>query len=308
MRALRIHEFGGPEVMRFDDVPVPQPADDELLLRVHAASVNPVDYKTREGKFGPVGEDQLPLTLGRDVSGTVEACGRRVEGFRPGDEAYAMLAHDRGAFAEYVILKEDEASPKPGGLGHVEAASVPLAALTAWQGLFDHGGLQAGQRVLIHGAAGGVGHFAVQFAREKGARVHVTVSERDVEFARRLGADEVIDYRSERFEDRARDMDLVFDLIAGDTQQRSWSVLKPGGTMVSTLGPPSEDEARAHHARGVGYMAEPNGGQLAAIGRMIEAGSVVPEIDATFPFDDARAAETHKQEDHVRGKVVLRLA
>lgn len=307
MKALRIHDFGGPEVLRLDDEPVPQPGEGELLLRVHAASLNPVDYKTREGKYPAIGRDQLPVTLGRDVSGVIEKCGRSIHGFNPGDAIYALLAPDRGSFAEYVLVKTAEAAIKPESLTHAEAAAVPLAALTAWQGLFDHGGLAPGQRVLIHGGAGGVGHFAVQFAKARKATVLTTVSAGDLDFVRSLGADQAIDYKAQDFDQVFRDVDLVFDLIGGETQARSWSVLKPGGVLVSTLGEPPQDAARRHDARGVGYMAEPSGAQLADIAQLIEAGAVRPVIATTFPFSAAREAEQWQETSHAHGKMVLEL-
>jgi NADPH:quinone reductase-like Zn-dependent oxidoreductase len=308
MKALRIHSFGGPEVMRLEDLPVPQPQDDEILLRVYAASVNPVDYKTRAGKYPAVGSDKLPVTLGRDVSGTVESAGPRVQGLKQGDAVYALLGPDRGAFAEYVAVKAMEAALKPARLSHPEAAAVPLAALTAWQGLFDHGGLKAGQRVLIHGAAGGVGHFAIQFAKAFGATVLTTVSSPDLNFVRELGADQAIDYKARRFEEVARDIDLVFDLVGGETQERSWAVLKPGGILVSTLGQPSREKAKEHRARGAGYMAQPNAGQLSEIARLIDAGKIRPVIAATSPLNAAALAELLQEVGHVHGKLVLELA
>jgi NADPH:quinone reductase-like Zn-dependent oxidoreductase len=307
MKAVRIHSFGGPEVMQIEEIPIPQPQSDEFLLRVHAASVNPVDYKIREGKYPAVGPDKLPLTLGRDVSGTVESSGPNAQTFQRGDAIYALLGRDRGAFAEYVVVKPAEAAPKPTRLNHAEAAAVPLAGLTAWQGLFDHGGLKAGQRVLIHGGAGGVGHFAVQFAKARGATVLTTVSGDDLDFVRQLGAEEAIDYKTQRFEEIARDIDLVFDLVAGETQERSWSVLKPGGILVSTLGQPPQEKAQQHGVRAVGYMAQPNSDELTEIGRLIDAGKVRPVIAAIFPFDAAPQAMQRLQAGHVRGKIVLQL-
>lgn len=308
MKAVRIHSFGGPEVMQLEDMPVPQAGEDEILLRVHAASVNPVDYKTREGKFSAVGRDKLPMTLGRDVSGTVESGGSRAGAFRRGDAVYALLGPDRGAFSEYVLVKVAEAALKPKRLSHAEAAAVPLAALTAWQGLFDHGGLTSGQRVLIHGGAGGVGHLAIQFAKDRGATVLTTVSGSDLDFVRQLGADKAIDYKAQRFEEIARDIDLVFDLVGGETQERSWSVLKPGGILVSTLGQPPQEKAKAHQARGAGYMAQPNAGQLTEIARLIDDRKVRPVIAATFPFAAAPQAEQRQEEGHVNGKIVIELA
>lgn len=308
MKAVRIHRFGGPEVLQIEELPVPRPAADEMLVRVHAASINPVDYKTREGHYPAVREDRLPMTLGRDISGVVEVVGSSVQGIRAGDAVYALLGNDRGAFAEYVAVKQGEAARKPRRLGHAEAASVPLAALTAWQGLIDHGGLKAGQRVLIHGGGGGVGHFAVQFAKAHGATVVTTVAAEDLDFARALGADRAIDYKAERFEEVARDIDLVFDLISGDTQARSWGVLKPGGILVSTLGQPSRQEAARHHVRAAGYMAHPSADQLAEIARLIDEGRVRPVVETTYPLSRATEAERRQQESHVHGKIVLQLA
>jgi NADPH:quinone reductase-like Zn-dependent oxidoreductase len=308
MKAVRIHQFGGPEVMQIEELPVPQFRGDEMLLRVRAASVNPVDFKTRQGHFPPVGREQLPVTLGRDVSGVVEGAGSRVRGIKRGDEVYALLGPDRGAFAEYAIVKMGEAAPKPMRLSHVEAATVPLAALTAWQGLLDHGLVAEGQRVLIHGGAGGVGHFAIQFAKVKGATVYTTVSGDDREFARELGADQAIDYRTERFEEIVRGVDVVFDLVGGETQDRSWSVLKPGGILVSTLGQPPQDKAAQYKVRAAGYMAQPNAAQLAEIGRLIDDGKVHPVIAETFPLAEARRAEERQEHGHVHGKIALSLA
>jgi len=308
MKAVCIHEFGGPEVTQLEELPVPQANEDELLLRVHAASVNPVDYKTREGKFPPVSRDKLPIILGRDVSGVVASAGPRSGGFRRGDAVFALLGPDRGAFAEYVLVKTGEAAAKPKRLSHAEAAAVPLAALTAWQGLVDHGGLRAGQRVLIHGGAGGVGHFAVQFAKQRDAVIFATVSGADLDFVRGLGADHAIDYKRERFEEIAHDIDIVFDLVGGETQERSWSVLRPGGILVSTLGQPSPEKAAQHQVRAAGYMAQPDATALAEIAQLIDHGKVRPVIDTTFPLADVARAEEKQARGHVHGKIALELA
>jgi NADPH:quinone reductase-like Zn-dependent oxidoreductase len=305
MKAVCIHSFGGPEVLKLESVDVPQPKDDEVLIKVHAASVNPVDYKIRAGTYPPVKEQQLPKILGRDVSGTIERCGRAVRDLHEGDAVYALLDGSSGGYAEYVAIKADLCSPKPKQLDYPEAAAIPLAGLTAWQGLFDEGNLNAGQRVLIHGGAGGVGHLAIQFAKAKGATVCTTVSPQDVEFARSLGADEIVDYKSERFEDTLHDVDLVFDLVAGDTQERSWTVLKDGGTVVSTLARPSESKARQHHARAAHYVAHPDAAELREIGSLIDAGKVKPHISATYSLDHAAEAQQRVERDHPHGKVVL---
>lgn len=308
MKAVRIHQFGGPEVIALDDVPTPQPGADEVLIHVYAASVNPVDYKIREGKYPPVSRDKLPIVLGRDVCGAVESFGPAVRHVTRGDEIYAMLPPDHGGYAEYTIAKQAHVALKPTRLDRVQAASVPLAALTAWQGLFDHGHVRAGQRVLIHGGAGGVGHFAVQFAKARGATVITTVSARDLDFVRDIGADRAIDYRAERFEDVAGKVDMVFDLVGGDTQKRSWSVLNRGGILVSTLGQPKPQEPAQHDLHAAGYTAQPSGAQLAEIGRLIDGGKVKVAIAATFPLAEARQAQERQQQGHPRGKIVLKIA
>lgn len=304
MKAVRIHSFGGPEVLEVEDVAPPQPADGEVVIRVRAASVNPVDYKIRSGGYRG-GKTELPVTLGRDVAGIVESVGPGVDGTHVGDEVYAFLGSHSGGYAELAVAKASETAPKPGSLDHVHAAAVPLAATTAWQALFDHGHLKRGERVLIHGAGGGVGLFAVQFAKAHGATVHVTAAPEDVELLKRLGADAVIDYKRERFEDRVRDVDLVIDLVGGETQDRSWSVLKVGGRMVSTLQEPRKEKAAEKHAQTASFMAVPRREQLVEIGKMIEDGRVKVIVEKTFPLEEVRIAHDRIEKQHSRGKVVL---
>lgn len=305
MKAVRVHEFGGPEVMRVEDLPEPTPGPNQVLVAVKAASANPVDYKTREGKYPPVKAEQLPIVLGRDVAGVATRFGEGVSDIAVDDEVYALLPNDIGGFAEWVAAPAKLFARKPKSLDMVQAASVPLAALTAWQGLFDHGGLKSGQRVLIHGASGGVGIFAVQFARAAGAEVLATCSAEQKSFVESLGAVRAIDYRAERFEDIARDMDLVYDLVGGETQDRSWGVLKRGGVLICTVQQPDEARAKAAGVRAERYTAQPSGEQLTEIGRMIDDGKVRVKLDRVFPLDQAVEAENHLQNDHVVGKVVL---
>lgn len=307
MKAVCMHSFGGPDVLKLEELEIPQPADDEVLVRVRAASVNPVDYKIRSGSYSGGKPLRDPTVLGRDVAGTVERCGRAVQNLKAGDEIFAMLDGGPGGYAQYVTIKADLCAPSPQHLDPVAAAAVPLAGLTAWQGLFDEGHLQAGQRVLIHGGAGGVGHLAIQFAKARGATVFTTVASEDVDFVRSLGADTAIDYQRERFEDRVRDVDLVFDLIAGETQDRSWTVLKDGGTLISTLSKPSEEKAREHHARATNYRAHPDGGELTEISRLIDSGKVKPHVTATYPLERAAEAQERIERQHVQGKVVLQV-
>lgn len=307
MKAVRIRSFGGPEVLELAEVEKPVPKEDEVLIKVRAASVNPVDYKIRSGAYPVVKQDQLPKVLGRDVAGEVERCGSAVGNFKEGDTVYAMLDTGPGGYAEYVTVRAELVAPKPEQLDYRAAAAVPLAGLTAWQGLFDHGHLEAGQRVLIHGGAGGVGHLAVQFAKAKGATVATTVGAEDIEFAKRLGADQVIDHTRERFEDTVRDVDLVLDLISGDTQERSWAVLKDGGTMISSLARPSEAKAREHHARASSFVAHPDRDELMEIGRLIDEGKVHPHVSAVFELGEAAKAQVQLERHHSQGKVVLQV-
>jgi NADPH:quinone reductase-like Zn-dependent oxidoreductase len=308
MQAVRIHKFGGPEVLKLETLAKPEPAPGEVLVSVKAASVNPVDYKIRNGGYPQVKADQLPMTMGRDIAGVITALGDGVSDYQVGDEIYAMLPRDRGAFAEWVAVPTTACALKPKTLDMVQAGCVPLAALTAWQGLFDQGGLVAGQKVLIHGASGGVGHFAVQFAHAKGAVVFATASGDSLDFVDQLGADQVIDYHKERFETVIHGMDLVYDLIGGETQDRSWATLKPGGTLISTVQPPDPAKASKAGVKGLRYTAEPNGAELAEIAGLIDAHEVKVTIDHVYRLDQVAEAERHLEHDHVRGKVVLAFA
>ena len=309
MRAVTLPRFGGPEVLALAELPWPQPVDDEVLVRVQAASVNPVDYKIRRGGYPRVKEEQLPIVMGRDLAGTIETCGTRAHNMLShGDKVFAYIGFDRGAQAEYVIIKAVELVAMPAPLDFTAAAAVPLAGMTAWQGLFDHGELRPGQTVLLHGGAGGVGHLAVQFAHAGGARVLTTVRGADLDFARGLGADEVIDHERERFEDRAGQVDLVLDLAGGEVQRRSVEVIRPGGLLVSTI-EVSEEAKAAAKARGVRvpdrWMATPNAEQLGEIADLIAAGEVKPTVSRTFPLDQVAAAHAALEAGGVRGKIVL---
>jgi NADPH:quinone reductase-like Zn-dependent oxidoreductase len=306
MRAVRIHRFGGPDVLALDEVPVPTPGAGELLVKVRAASLNPVDHKTREGKFPPVGADKLPIILGRDIAGTV--AGGAAGGYREGDAVFAMLDVDQGGYTEYVLVRPEQASPKPARLDFVAAAAVPLAGLTAWQGLLEHGQLQAGQCVLVHGGAGGVGHLAVQFAKARGATVYATAAARDLDFMAELGVDGAIDYQAQRFEDVAQDIDLVYDLIGGETQARSLAVLKRGGRLVSTLTEPPQQACAARGITGLRYMTHPDGRQLGEIGALIEQGMVRVIVAESYPMARAAAAQERLHAGGVRGKLVLEVA
>jgi NADPH:quinone reductase-like Zn-dependent oxidoreductase len=311
MKAVRIHNYGGPEVLKYEAAPRPQPGEGEILIRVHATSVNPIDWKVRAGYMKDFLPQSFPLILGWDMSGVIEEVGRHPAAagpFKKGDEVYSLPDHTRnGAYAEYIVVRESEVALKPNALHHVRAAAVPLAALTAWQALFDTAQLQPGQRVLIHGAAGGVGHFAVQLAKWKGAHVMGTASTKNHEMVHELGADELIDYTTQRFEDIARNIDVVLDTIGGDTQERSWPVLKKGGVLVSLVQPPSENKAKEHGVRGIRLGARPNGQELAEIAKIIDAGKLAPVIDRILPLSEARRAHELSQSGHTHGKIVLRV-
>jgi len=308
MKAIRIHEFGGPDVLSIDEIPVPQPGKDEVLIKVHATSVNPVDWKIRAGLRKEKFPSKLPLTLGWDVSGVIEELGEKVSNFRKGDEVYGRPDPTKnGAYAEYIVVKANLLAIKPMSIGHTEAAAVPLAGLTAWQGLFDKGLLKEGQSVLIHAAAGGVGTYAVQFAKSKGAYVIGTASDRNIDFLKRLGADEVIDYNMESFETVVSDVDLVLDTIGGDTQLKSIDVLKTGGRLISTLAADYVKEAKEKGVVLLDFIVQSVPDQLAEIAQLIDSGKVKPIIDQVLPFTDAKKAHMSIEQGHTRGKIVLQV-
>lgn len=305
MKAVRIHTFGGPDVLRLEEVPKPEPKPDEVLVRVYAASVNPVDWKIREGHLGKI---PLPSITGSDFSGEIEALGAGVTDFRVGEDVFGVIADDSGSYAEYAIAPLSKVTEKPPGLDHLEAAALPIASLTAWQALFDSANLQSGQKVLIHAAAGGVGHMAVQFAKWKEAHVIGTASGEHFEFVRQIGADEVIDYKKVKFDEVVKDADVVFDTIGGDTQERSWKVLKKGGVLVSIVAPPSKEAAAAHGVRGVFLISNAERkDELAFIAELVASGRVKVHIDTILPLSEARKAQELSQHGHVKGKIVLRV-
>jgi NADPH:quinone reductase-like Zn-dependent oxidoreductase len=308
MKAIRIHNYGGPEVLNYEDAPRPQPQAGEVLVRVHGAGLNPIDWKVREGHMKDFWPHQFPLILGWDLSGVVEEVGVGVSRFKLGDEVYSLPDPTRnGAYADYIVVRESELARKPNSLYHIRAAAVPLAALTAWQSLFDIAQLQPGQRVLIHAGSGGVGHFAVQIAKWKGAYVFATASTKNQDLLRKLGVDEPIDYTQQRFEDIARKIDIVLDTLGGETQERSWSVLKKGGILVSLVQPPSEEKAKELGVRVALLGAQPNGAQLAEIANIIDSGKLAPVIDRILPLSEARHAHELSQSGHVHGKIALRV-
>jgi NADPH:quinone reductase-like Zn-dependent oxidoreductase len=307
VRKVRIHRFGGPEVLQIDEVEPSLPDASQVLVGVKAASVNPVDFKIRNGQYPAVKEDRLPYALGRDVSGVVEKCGAQATQFKIGDEVFGIVGIGGGGYAEKAVLDQPALARKPSQLDHAHAAAIPLAGQTAWQGLFRHGQLKSGQSVLIHGGSGGVGHFAIQFAKARGARVLTTVSTENVAFARALGADVVIDYKSQRFEDQPQDLDMVFDLIDGETRERSWKLLKRGGVLVSTLTEPSQETAARHGVRALRYTVEANGSELTEIAGLVASGDVKPHVQKVFRLDEAPQAMAAVEHGGSVGKIVLSL-
>jgi NADPH:quinone reductase-like Zn-dependent oxidoreductase len=306
VKAVRIHDYGDADVLAFEDAPMPSIRSTDVLVRAVAASVNPVDWKIREGHLRQMISYPLPLTLGWDVSGVVEAVGSGVSRFKVGDPVYSRPDIKRnGTYAEYVAIREDEVAHKPTTVSHIEAASLPLAGITAWEALFTTGRLRAQQKVLIHAGSGGVGSLAVQLAKSRGAFVVATTSGRNSALVKSLGADEVIDYRTQRFQEELRDVDLVLDTIGGEVQDGSWSMLKPGGTLVSIIRPPSDERAKALGMRSAFVFIEPNAGILAQLADLVDAGSLRPVVGAEFALKDIAKAHAFSQTGRAVGKIAL---
>ena len=300
MHVWQIESFGGSEALRLVTIERPVPGAGEILVRIRATSVNPIDYKIRGGHFPPIGEAQLPIVLGRDVAGEVVNDG---QGFQHGARVYGMPGFERGSLAEYVVMKPEQLALLPDGIDDATAGAVPLAALTAWQKLFDEGGLKAGERVLILGAPGGVGHFAVQFAKHFGARVFATGRAQDRGFLKDLGVEHMVDTETQSLNEIGGPADLVLDLVGGAAARNSLSMVKPGGRFVSALGVP--DGVSSEHFSMARFMARADSGQLAEIAGLIEAGAVKPVIQHRFGFAEAPAAQDAVQQGHSRGKTVI---
>ncbi|WP_123458920.1 NADP-dependent oxidoreductase [Streptomyces sp. PanSC19] len=307
MRAISQDTHGTVEVLQEVVVPRPVAGPGRILVAVRAAGVNPTDWKHRAG---PLFLDRLPLVLGWDVSGVVEAVGYGVTVFKPGDEVFGMLPypHGVGAYAEYVTGPARAFAHKPAGIDHVRAGALPLAALTAYQAIVDTAGVGPGQRVLIHAAAGGVGHLAVQIAKARGAYVIGTASAPKHAFVRSLGADEVIDYRTTDFAEAVQDVDMVLDPMSGDTRTRSFDVLRPGGTLVSLLPPTDPDEPTRAVAKGVRVetlLVEADHAGMNAIAALVASGALRPHVEAVFPLAEAAEAHTLGETGRTTGKLVL---
>jgi NADPH:quinone reductase-like Zn-dependent oxidoreductase len=317
MKAVRIERYGNEEVVELAEVERPQPGENELLVKVRAAAVNPVDWKIRDG-LGDIFGLKPPLILGCEVAGTVEAVRSRgpsradgpsrtgIKDFVAGDEVYGYLSAYSGGYAEYVAAPASEFVRKPKQIDFDTAASVPVAALTAWQGMFDHGKLASGQRILITGASGAVGSMAVQLAKSKGAYVIGTGSGRNEEFVRKLGADEFIDYKNAKFEDKVGGVDVVFDTVGGDTQERAFRTLKRGGVLVSTVNPPSAEKAKEFGVNVAMVMVTPKPDQLAEINRLLESEKLKVRVATVLPLAEMKKAHQVSASGHADGKIILR--
>ncbi|MGJ7486959.1 NADP-dependent oxidoreductase [Variovorax sp. LT2P21] len=332
MKAFIIDRYGSKEAGRIGEIPEPEVRDDDVLVRIHAASINPLDTKIKSGEFKLILPYRLPLILGNDMAGTVVRVGARVRSFKPGDEVYARPDDDRiGTFAEFIAVKESSLAPKPRNLSMVEAAALPLVALTAWQTLVETAQLKPGQKVLIHAGSGGVGTIAIQLAKHLGAFVATTTSTANIAWVKALGADVVINYKQHDFATVLRDYDVVLNSLGNDALKKSLQVLKPGGHLISISGPPTPAFAAARGLAwplqqvlrllsfGIRKKARKNGGeytfvfmradgaQLREITSLIEAGAIRPVVDKVFPFEDTHQALAYADSGRAKGKVVVQM-
>jgi NADPH:quinone reductase-like Zn-dependent oxidoreductase len=312
MRTVHFYAYGGPEQLVMESVPRPEPQVGEVLVRVYAAGVNPIDWKIRKGLFKDVRPVPLPFTPGSELAGTVEALGPGITAFEIGQAVYGRGA--KGAYADYAVVPVDSLAYKPHNISFDQAASVPVGARTAWIALFSLADLQAGQQVLVHGAAGGVGNYAIQLARWRGAHVVGTSSFNNMEFVRSLGAEIVIDYNTTPFEQVVHDVDVVVDTIGGETQDRSWPLIKSGGMLVSIGHPPAEEMAAKHGVRTSSTVLDQrvppriSTEPLQEISKLIESGLLLPQVGKVFPLQEAAQAQALSEAGHGRGRIVLHIA
>jgi NADPH:quinone reductase-like Zn-dependent oxidoreductase len=308
MKAVVVQKYGGPEVLKVENIPLPEPKEGEVRIRVMAAGVNPVDAAVRSGMFAKFFKTKLPLVPGCDVAGMVEKTGPNVKSLKEGDSVFACLKVDRGGgYAEYAVAKENQVAPKPKSLNYIEAAAVPVVALTAWQALIDTAHLTAGQTVLIHGGSGGVGTFAIQIAKAKGAKVIATASTQNQDLLKQLGADVAIDYTRTKFEEVAKDVDIVLDTVGGETLARSYNVVKRGGYVVSIVAQPDQPNLQEHGLRGSVISMQPNAAELSEIGRLIDDKRIRVIVSQVLPLTEAGKAQAQVQTLHTRGKIVLKI-
>lgn len=308
MKAVRIHQYGGRDVLRYEQAPMPVMNPDDVLVKVHAAAVNPVDWKVREGHLKGVLPVTLPLILGWDVAGEIVAVGEKVIGWQVGDAIYSRSDIGRdGSYAEYIAINANEIAAKPKSLSWQHAAAVPLAALTAWQSLYEIANIKAGERVLIHAGAGGVGMFAIQLAKLRGAHVTTTVSTRNIECVKRWGADEVIDHTQEDFS-LLRNIDVVYDTLGGEVQRRSWQVLKSGGRLISIVSTPDNALAERHQVTPLFCFVKPSSTQLMSLATLFDERKLQVEIEHTYTLAEISQAHEHSESGRTRGKVVVDVA
>jgi NADPH:quinone reductase-like Zn-dependent oxidoreductase len=307
MKAVVAHEYGAPEVLKFEEVPRPEPKEDEVLVRVIASGVNPADPLTLSGKYAREFGTHLPLIPGYDIAGVVEKTGAKVTNLKAGDAVYGYPTFG-GGWAEYITVKQWEVAAKPKTLNFAEAAAVPMGALTAWQALVDTAQLHPGQTILVHGGSGGVGSFAVQIAKARGARVIATASTANQDLLKQLGADVAIDYTKTRFEDVAKDVDAVLDPVGKETLARSYGVVKKGGIVMSLVARPDPVELEKRGIRGAAISVHADAEDLAEIARLIDAGKIKPVVTEVLPLSEAIAAQRQAETHHTRGKLVLRIA
>ncbi|KKB33459.1 NADP-dependent oxidoreductase [Bacillus thermotolerans] len=310
MKAIIIDQYGGKEQLKEADMQKPRAAKDEVIVKLHATSVNPIDWKLREGYLKDMLPFEFPIILGWDAAGIVEEAGENVEGFKPGDRVFARPdTTNRGTYAEYTAIDAHLLARIPDSISFEEAACVPLAGLTAWQCLFDFGQVKEGDRVLVHAGAGGVGSFAIQLAKHAGAYVATTAGTHNVEFLKSLGADEVIDYKQQDFETVLQDMDFVLDSLGGEIEEKSFTVLKEGGRLASIVAEPDQRKAEHKRIQSKNIWLVPNGGQLAQIADLLEQGHVKPIIGYRFPLtvEGMREAHALSESHHAKGKIVINI-
>ncbi|MEH2455464.1 NADP-dependent oxidoreductase [Nostoc sp.] len=304
MKAIVIKAYGNDDVLNYADVERPEPKADEVLVKVHVAGVNPVDWKIRNGlgeRFGL----KLPIVLGGEIAGTIERIGDDVSGFKEGDAVYGIIRS--GGFAEYAIAKMGDIAAKPRSLDFENTAAIPLGALTAWQALFDLAQLSSGQQILITGASGGVGSLAVQLAKAKGAYVIGTASGRNEDFVRNLGADEFVDYTKQNFEAVVKNVDVVFDAVGGDTFEKAFKTLKKGGFLVTSVAFPSEEKAQELGVKAARVHCKPNADQLAAISALVDEGRLKAHVATVLPLVEVKKAFQLSESGRTRGKIVLQI-
>lgn len=306
MKAVRISEYGDESVLDYTDVERPAPKADEVLVKVHVAAVNPVDWKIRDG-LGEMFGLKLPMILGCEIAGTIEAVGDDVDNFKKGDAVYGYLGSHGGGYAEYAVAKADEIVLKPESLDFENAAAVAVGALTSWQAIFDLANLTSGQRILVTGASGGVGAMAVQLAKTKGAFVTGTASGKNEEYVRSLGVDEFIDYTTQRFEEIVKEVDVVFDTVGGDTLERAFQTLKKGGFLVTTVQPPTEEKAQEFGVKAAMVAAQASAKQLAEINQLIDEGKLKTRVAMVLPLAEVKRAQELSASGRARGKIVLQV-